>query len=103
MEGYKLYSFFVDCGRSGDVEGLFISTPSQVSKIIGKRVYFGEILGKHSEVEVTIKEGHIRLESEEEDKVLWLKELLGETVSGYNPLSYYEDAEEENDDEVEDE
>ena len=95
----NLYSFYWDCGRMGDVQGLFISTQEQVDKLLGKEIYFGEILGKHSEVYGTIDEGDITLVSSDQDKVNWLLELLGGTVSGYNPLAYYEPEEEDEDNE----
>ncbi len=90
----NLYSFYWDCGRMGDVQGLFISTQEQVDKLLGKEIYFGEILGKHSEVYGTVDEGDITLVSSDQDKVNWLLELLGCTVSGYNPFDYYEPEEE---------
>ena len=45
-----IYEFFWDCGRQGDVTGLFVCDKEKVESFIGKEVYFGEILGKHSEV-----------------------------------------------------
>jgi hypothetical protein len=45
-----LVKFYWDCGRNGDVEGLFITTKKELKYAIGKQIYFGEILGKHSEV-----------------------------------------------------
>ncbi len=86
----NLYRFYWDFRRWGQVEGLFISTQEQVDKLLGKEIYFGEILGKHSDVSGTIKEGDITLVSSDQDKVNWLLELLGCTVSGYNPFEYYE-------------
>ena len=84
----NLYSFYCDCGRSGSLDGLFIATPEQVAQSIGKEAYFGEVLGKHSEVYGTIDEGEIRLVSDDQDKVQWLKSLTGANVSGFNPLDY---------------
>ncbi|ADQ53308.1 hypothetical protein 65p300 [Aeromonas phage 65] len=49
----KLYRFYWDAGRGGSVEGLFVEDSEVVEKYIGSDVYFGEILGKHSEVEGT--------------------------------------------------
>ena len=52
----KLYSFNWDCGRMGDVDGLFVADEKEVAKVInlGTRIYFGEILGKHSEIDGTL-------------------------------------------------
>lgn len=77
-----LWSFFWDCRRQGEVEGLFTATKEEVDAAIGKQVYFGEILGKHSDVYGTLEEGEITLESDDPLVVLNAKE------SGYNPLDY---------------
>lgn len=77
-----LWSFFWDCGRQGEVEGLFKATKEEVQDAVGRKVYFGEILGKHSEVYGVIEEGEITLESENPLEVINAKE------SGYNPLDY---------------
>ena len=42
----KLYSFELDWGRMGSLEGLFIAEEKDVKDIIGKNVQFGEVLGK---------------------------------------------------------
>lgn len=93
----KLYSFYCDCGRSGGLSGLFIAEESEVQKILGKEVYFGEVLGKHSEVYGTVDIDDIKEVSSDTEKVEWLENLLGPTVSGYNPLDYFEPDEEEED------
>jgi hypothetical protein len=83
-----LWSFYWDCGRQGGVEGLFVATDDEVKAVIGKRVYFGEILGKHSDVYGTLEANDMAkmgLDSETVEKVT---ALLGETWSGYNPLQY---------------
>jgi hypothetical protein len=95
----NLYSFYVDCGRMGSLDGLFIATQEEVDKAIGKEVYFGEVLGKHSDVQGTLEAHEITLVSSDQDKVEWLLDLLGTCVSGFNPLEYIsqddEDYEEE--------
>ena len=86
----KLFSFYWDCGRHGDVEGLFIATQKEVDDAIGKGVYFGEILGKHSEIYGTLDEQDIKMVSEDTEKVIWIEGLLSSDVCGYNPLTYLE-------------
>lgn len=95
----NLYSFYWDCGRSGRLDGLFISTPEEVESIIGTEVYFGEVLGKHSEVYGTIEANEIKLVSDDQEKVEWLESLLGGSVSGYNPFDYLPEVDEEDSDE----
>lgn len=91
----KLYRFFWDCGRMGDVEGLFVADDEEVKKALGQRVYFGEILGKHSEICGTLNEGDLTVKSEDQEFIEKLVALLGCDISGYNPLSYMESEEEE--------
>lgn len=95
-----LYQFYWDCGRMGGVEGLFIAEPSEVRKAIGKKVYFGEILGKHSDIYGTLNEEDFTLKSVEHDFVQKLEDLLGSNLSGYNPLDYIRDDEDEDEDAV---
>ncbi len=82
----KLYQFYWDCGRAGSVEGLFIAEEDFVNKHIGNSVYFGEILGKHSEVEGTMDEDDLKIIDIPNNVVELLEEKLGKTISGYNPL-----------------
>ncbi len=84
-----LWRFYWNCGRQGEIEGIFKATKEEVDNAIGKDVYFGEILGKHSEVYGTIEEGEITLES---DDPLVVKNAV---ESGYNPLDYLEEDEDE--------
>lgn len=98
----KLYSFHWDCGRSGDLDGLFVAEEDQVESAIGKRLYFGEVLGKHSDVEGILEASDLEEVSSEQDKITWLVDLLGTSISGFNPLEYLaeEDEEDEEDDSV---
>ncbi len=83
-----LARFFWDCGRMGHVEGLFVTTRETLTAAYGKRVYFGEILGKHSEVDGTLDEGDITIVTDDQAFIGKLVEYIGSSVSGYNPLSY---------------
>ena len=77
-----LWEFYWDCGRQGSVESIFKATKEEVDAAIGKEVYFGEILGKHSEVYGIIEDGEIELVSADPLIVKYA------TESGYNPLDY---------------
>jgi hypothetical protein len=94
----KLFSFYADCGRMGSLDGLFIATQEEVDKAIGKYMYFGEVLGKHSDVQGELEAHEVTLVSEDTEKVEWLEGLLGSSVSGFNPLDYIQDSDEEEDD-----
>ena len=76
----------------GSVDGVFIADSDEVSNSIGKEVYFGEILGKHSEVYGELEKDEIELVTDDE-KVVSLFEQF-DLSSGYNPLEYINEDEE---------
>lgn len=80
--GMCVWKFYWDCGRSGDVEGFFRATKEEIEDAIGMNVYFGEILGKHSEVYGDLEECDVKLISD--DPVI----VNTYNTSGYNPLEY---------------
>jgi hypothetical protein len=98
-----LWRFYWDCGRQGNVEGLFVATEKEIEELVGKEIYFGEILGKHSEIYGTIEKGEITkvdLDSETVEKVV---KVLGNTWGGYNPFDYLEENDDEDSDDENDE
>ena len=82
-----LWGFYWDCGRQGSVEGVFKATREEIKKAIGQNVYFGEILGKHSEVYGVLEEGDLELLSDNP------VEVMNAIESGYNPLDYMDNEE----------
>lgn len=95
-----IYKFYWDCGRQGDLSGVFVASADDVAKIQGKHVHFGEVLGKHSDVYGTIDAGDITLASDNPEFVAMFLDLdLG---NGYNPFSYWEQDEDEDEDEDDD-
>lgn len=88
-----IYKFHWDCGRQGSVDGCFVADSSEVEKSIGKEVYFGEILGKHSEIYGTLEKGDIGLVTTDEQVVSLFEQF--ELSNGYNPLEYLRDEDEE--------
>lgn len=83
-----LVKFRWDCGRMGKVEGMFITTRAALADGYGKQVYFGEILGKHSEVYGPLEKGDITIVTEDQEFLAKMIEYVGYEVSGYNPFSY---------------
>lgn len=82
----KLYKMSVDYGRQGEVEGLFIGDSEKVEgEMIGQEIYFGEILGKHSEVYFEWSSEHFKVIDLPQETLAVLKKELGDTLSGYNP------------------
>ncbi len=87
-----LYEFYLDCGRLGDITGMFVATDIAVAEAIGKTIGLGEALGKHSNITFTLESGHLTVKSDDADFISKLAEVLGAkdpanfTVSGWNPL-----------------
>ena len=46
----KLYKYYEEFGRMGDLQGVFVSTDAELLSKKGKTAYFGEVLGKHSDI-----------------------------------------------------
>lgn len=90
-----LVRFKWDLRRMGVVEGMFVTTHGELAAKFGKQVYFGEILGKHSEVYGQFEPGDLTVVTDDADFIAKLKHFVGTHVSGYNPMDYMaEDSEE---------
>lgn len=61
-----------------------------MTAIVGTDVYFGDILGKHSSVELTLRPEHFTVLEVKDSTVEDLQNTIGNTVSGYNPFDYIE-------------
>lgn len=90
-----VYKLHYDCGRMGELTGLFIAQKEDVDKLIesGEEVYFGEVLGKHSEVCGPIEENDVTLISAEENVIKLIEEHGLE--NGFNPFDYIDDEDNE--------
>jgi len=87
-----LVSFNLNCGRMGAISGLFICGKDELKSLYGKDVYFGEVLGKHSEVAGRLEEKDFQVKSEDQSLIDSLLVIFpGATLCGYNPFSYFED------------
>lgn len=93
VENEGVYKFHWDCGRQGNVEGLFVLTDIQYAELLGKHVNFGEILGKHSSVYGIVEKSDLTFVTANPVIVHFVKH----NTSGYNPLDYVADAEDEDD------
>lgn len=83
-----IYKFDADFGRMGDLSGVFVATAQDIEDIIGKEVYFGEVLGKHSDVSLTVEDDNFTLVTNDE-KFIEMFEQYG-LENGYSPFDYYE-------------
>lgn len=87
-----IYRFKCDCGRMGELSGIFVADSADVEKLIGSHVYFGEVLGKNSEVEGEIEEDEIELVTDNESCVEMFE--FFNLSTGYNPFDYLNEDEE---------
>jgi len=68
---------------------VFIATKQEINKIMGKQIYFGEVLGKHSEIVCDLDRDDLTLVTGDPKIVKLFEEHNLE--SGYNPLDYYDE------------
>ena len=89
-----LVKYHEDFGRMGSLDGLFICTKTQLESIKNLDIYFGEVLGKHSEIISDEAYKHCEIVQTKDGDIEVLERLLGEgTISGFNPLDYTEECE----------
>jgi len=82
-----VYKFKHDFGRYGKLKGIFVADDSEIENLIGKEIYFGEVLGKHSEVIVEIiPESIVCMEWADQDFVNKFEKL--HLSCGYDPRRY---------------
>ena len=91
----KLYQYYEDFGRMGSLEGMFFLTEEQYKYVIGKTIYDSDILGKHSEVELTFDINTVEEVKLSETTIAEMFSVLGSSVSGISPLDYVDQWEEE--------
>lgn len=93
----KLYKFSANFGRMGKLSGIFVQDEDLVSALMGKSVYFGEALGKHSEIDCKITTENLTALTDDQSFIS--KFLQFKCESGTNPFDYFEpsDVEEEDD------
>lgn len=86
-----IYKFFFDCGRMGELEGIFVAKPKDVKRLVdsGEELYFGEVLGKHSEICGVVTLENFIFVTDEEEIVNFFE--IHEMATGINPLSYFEE------------
>lgn len=82
----KLYRFHWSV-YYGRVEGIFISTPTLIEKVIGSHVDFGSILGKHSQIYGSLEPEDLEVIT---DDIYFIDKFLKLFPNGigYNPLNY---------------
>ena len=93
-----LVKYSIDYGRCGRLQGLFVCTRKELESLNDQYVNFGEVLGKHSEVDHTFQENDFKVMTDDQDFISKLVKIVGrDTISGYNPLCYVEEDEDYDD------
>jgi hypothetical protein len=82
---YKMEASF---GRMGNLEGIFVAEKQYIDYLLKHEVeiYFGEVLGKHSDVSGSLEQHEIKLVTDKEDFIKMFEEHG--MNSGHNPLYY---------------
>jgi hypothetical protein len=88
-----IYKFYWDCGRQGYLSGIFVADKNEVENAIGQRLYFGEVLGKHSEVYGELEASDLEMVSDSPSDIEVFERL--DLTSGRNPLNYLPEEEDE--------
>lgn len=82
-------------GRQGDLQGIFSAPKEHVEALVkgGLEIYFGEVLGKHSEICGPVTKDEIKMLTDDQEFIKTFDSL--DMATGYNPFTYscYGDAE----------
>lgn len=90
-----LVSYHKDCGRNGHVDGMFVCDKEELGKLYNRKIYFGEILGKHSDVRLDFTEDDFVIHTDDQEFITKLTGYVGgQHISGYNPLHFLPEDEE---------
>ena len=86
-----IYKFESDCGRMGTLYGIFVADSKEVNDLTtsGDEVYFGEVLGKYSEIIGEISATEITMVTAVTELVEKFEELNMET--GFNPIAIWKE------------
>ncbi len=88
----KLYKFYKDYYRQGDLSAILIVDEDELKDAVGKEVCMDEVLGKHSEVVYTIDEEDFTPIEIPQDALDSIVAVVGDgTFVGTNPLDYLEE------------
>jgi hypothetical protein len=99
----RYMKFYWDCGRMGCLRGKFVVNQDEYDRLmglVGKQIYFGEVLGKHSEIYGKLKAEDLEMVCDDQAFLKKAQELGVDLDSGFNPLN---DADEDEDEDEDDE
>lgn len=92
-----LIKLHIDFGRQGNISGLFLADTREIKKIIKdkQRLYFGEALGKHSEISCILSHEDYTVVTINESDISDIERIFGDDpcLSGYYIFDYISDEE----------
>jgi len=93
MKNNAIFRLNFDCGRQGSLSGIFVADKDEVKRLVEsqKEIYFGEVLGKHSEICGPVEESDIEMVTDNSAAVMVFTEF--NLATGYNPFDYEENEE----------
>ncbi len=88
-----LIKYSHDCGRMGSLDSTEVIDENELRLLDfaieqGIEIYFGEVLGKHSEVICEINAYNVTVLSEDQEKIEWLLSIAGKHIGGNVHLMY---------------
>ena len=88
---FALYKYHQDFGRMGSLDGVFIASKQLVAEFIDMKVnvWRYDVLGKHSEINITVSEDTISLVSDNQEVMDVLTSLDVDISSGIDPIDMY--------------
>ena len=89
----KIYKFSADFGRMGWISSIFSAEEEDINITIGKEIYFGEVLGKHSEICFILNKSHLEEITSNQEFIKTFDMLCCST--GMNPIHYVNEEVEE--------
>ncbi len=91
-----IYKLHYDCGRMGTLFGVFVADTEAMKALIEARteIYFGEVLGKHSEICGPLDDCDFTLVTTDPIAVQMFETY--DLESGFNPFDYLPESNEEN-------
>ncbi len=94
----RLYKFNFDCGRMGNLDGIFVADDKKIKQLIKQNpsIYFGEVLGKYSEIFGDFSEMNVEKIKMDSRTVKKVSSILGKSWGGYNLMDYVKESELDN-------
>lgn len=88
---YALYRLSKYFGRSGELDEVFVCSEELMEEMMGEDLYFSDVLGKHSEVSMTVDEDCIQKVEDDPAFVFRFVEIFGCSIGLFVPDFLIED------------